>query len=117
MTVTPISPASRIALLMAVRSLARQVLSGPPQLIEMTDGLFTVSWAALVIAWTNPCVGVRGEVDDDLRLGGDGAGDLDVEHDLAVGAVGVVAGGVGPAQDRDGRDRRRRQPEARRSRS
>ena len=35
---------------MAVRSLAVQVLSGPPQLIEMTDGLFTVSWAALVIA-------------------------------------------------------------------
>ena len=34
-------------------------------------------------------VGVGGEVDDDLCAGRDGGGDFDVEHDLAVGAVGV----------------------------
>ena len=34
-------------------------------------------------------VGVGGEVDDDLCAGSDGGGDFDVEHDLAVGAVGV----------------------------
>jgi len=28
--------------------------SGPPQLIEMTDGLFVVSWIAEVIASRNP---------------------------------------------------------------
>ena len=28
--------------------------SGPPQLIEMTDGLFVVSWIAVVIASRKP---------------------------------------------------------------
>src|SRR5216683_1568109 len=45
-------------------------------------------------------VGVGGEVDGDVGAGRDGGGDLDVEHDFAVGAVGV-GGGVLGAVDRD----------------
>ena len=37
-------------------------------------------------------VGVGGEVDDDVCAGCDGGGDFDVEHDFAVGAVGVSWG-------------------------
>src|SRR5262249_51631349 len=55
-TVTPSSAASRRALFIAFFSEVRQLLSGPPQLMEMTEGLFTESWAASVIAWMNPCV-------------------------------------------------------------
>ncbi len=51
-------------------------------------------------------VGVGGEVDDDRRLGGQGAGDLDVEQHLTVGALRVLAGDVGRAVDADGADRR-----------
>src|SRR5882757_6665198 len=45
-------------------------------------------------------VGVGGEVDDDFSAGCYGGGDFDVEHDFAVGAVGV-GGGVFCAVDRD----------------
>src|SRR5262245_19602274 len=33
---------------------AVQLLSGPPQLIEITDGLFVVSWIAMVMASKKP---------------------------------------------------------------
>src|ERR1700730_15432778 len=33
---------------------AVQLLSGPPQLMDMTDGLLVVSWIAIVIASRNP---------------------------------------------------------------
>ena len=45
-------------------------------------------------------VGVGGEVDDDVGSGSDGSCDFDVEHDLAVGAVGV-GGSVLAAVDED----------------
>ena len=45
-----------MALLKAIWSDFRHETSGPPQLMEMTEGLFTASWAALVIAWMNPWV-------------------------------------------------------------
>jgi hypothetical protein len=45
-------------------------------------------------------VGVGSEVDNDVGSGRDGGGDLDVEHDLAVGAVGV-GGRVFAAVDED----------------
>ena len=48
-------------------------------------------------------VGVGGEVDDDLCAGSYGCGDFDVEHDFAVGAVGV-GGRVFAAVDGDGDD-------------
>ncbi len=48
-------------------------------------------------------VGVGGEVDDDLGAGCDGCGDFDVEHDFAVGAVGV-GGRVLAAVDGDSGD-------------
>ena len=48
-------------------------------------------------------VGVGREVDDDLGAGRDGGRHFDVEHDFAVGAVGV-AGGVLAAVYRDRRD-------------
>ena len=49
-------------------------------------------------------VGVGGEVDDDVGAGRDGGGDFDVEHDFAVGAVGV-GGAVFASVDGDGGDR------------
>ena len=51
----------------------------------------------MVIASRKPLVGVRREVDGDAAPGRDRAGHLDVEHHLAVGAVGAgrrVAGAV-----------------------
>ena len=45
-------------------------------------------------------VGVGGEVDDDVGAGSDGGGDFNVEHDFAVGAVGV-GGAVLAAVDED----------------
>ena len=51
-------------------------------------------------------IGVRREVDDDLRGGGDRSGDFDVEHHFAVGAVGI-AGAVCASIDGDGDDLRR----------
>ena len=48
-------------------------------------------------------VGVGCEVDDDIRAGSDCCGDFDIEHDLAVGAVGVGRR-VGAAVYRDGGD-------------
>ena len=53
----------------------------------MTDGWFLVSCTALVIASTQPALRKAGEIDHDLGPWGDRAGDLDVEHHLAVGAV------------------------------
>ena len=47
-----------------------------------------------------------------MALGAIAAGDLDVEHHLAVGAVGVGRV-IAAAVDGDGRDVRNRQPEAR----
>jgi hypothetical protein len=38
----------------AVMACCVQDDSGPPQLIEMTEGLFVVSWAAVVIASRKP---------------------------------------------------------------
>src|SRR6185295_1347256 len=56
-------------------------------------------------------VGVGGEVDDDLRPWRDGAGHLDVEHDLAVGAVRIAGRGVMRTTDRHRGDRRHRDAE------
>ena len=44
-------------------------------------------------------VGVGGEVDDDLGAGSDGGGDFDVEHDFAVGAVGVGGAFLPPSTE------------------
>ena len=55
-------------------------------------------------------IGVGREVDGDARAGRDRSGDLDIEGDLAVGAVGI-AGGVGAAIDRHGNDGGRRDAE------
>ncbi len=68
--------------------------------MEMTLGLFLVSWMACGDGVDEALVGIGGEVDDDVGAGCYGGGDLDVEHDLAVGAVGV-GGGVLAAVDRD----------------
>ena len=56
-------------------------------------------------------VGVGREVDDDLRPRRDGAGYLDVEHDLAVGAVRIAGRRVVRATDRHRGDRRHRDAE------
>src|SRR5258708_23398145 len=51
-------------------------------------------------------VGVGGEIDGDRRSRCHGADDLDIEHHLAIGAVGVAGRRVGAAIDRDGAHRR-----------
>ncbi len=63
---------------------------GAPQLMEMTLGLFLVSWTGGGDGVDETLVGVGGEVDDDVGAGCDGGCDFDVEHDFAVGAVGVA---------------------------
>jgi len=52
--VTPRAAALWQAASIAVMACAVQVDSGPPQLMEMTLGLFVVSWIAVVMASANP---------------------------------------------------------------
>jgi hypothetical protein len=41
-------------------------------------------------------VGIGSEVDGDPGLGRNGTGDLDVEHHLSVGPVGITCRSIGP---------------------
>src|SRR5712671_4986156 len=54
-TVTPSAAAVCRAWSNDVIACSVQLLSGPPQLIEMTDGLLVVSWTAKVTA-SSPCL-------------------------------------------------------------
>ena len=53
-TVTPSVAASLSAAVIAASACAVHVDSAEPQLIEMTDGRFVVSWTAVLIASTKP---------------------------------------------------------------
>src|ERR1700751_1048084 len=53
-TVTPMAAAAWNASSMEVIACCVQDDSGPPQLIEMTEGLFVLSCTAVVIAFRNP---------------------------------------------------------------
>ena len=53
-TVMPMVAAAWNASSMAVMDCEVQVDSGPPQLMEMTDGLLVVSWIAVVMASRKP---------------------------------------------------------------
>src|ERR1700735_374450 len=53
-TVMPSAAAAWNAESKPVKACRVQLDSGPPQLIEMTEGLFTVSWIAVVIASRKP---------------------------------------------------------------
>src|ERR1700733_368525 len=53
-TVMPMVAAAWNASSMAVIACAVQVDSGPPQLMEMTDGRLVVSWIAVVMASRKP---------------------------------------------------------------
>jgi hypothetical protein len=53
-TVTPTAAASWNAWSMAVMAWSVHADSAAPQLIEMTEGLCTLSWTALVTASRNP---------------------------------------------------------------
>ncbi len=55
-TVTPIAAAAWKAWSYCVIACAVQVDSAPPQLIEITEGLLTLSCTAVVIASRKPCV-------------------------------------------------------------
>ena len=54
-TVMPTAAASWNAWSNCCIAWADQLDSGPPQLIEITEGLFTVSWTAWVTASRKPC--------------------------------------------------------------
>src|SRR5258707_13095964 len=49
-------------------------------------------------------VGVRSEINGERRLGRDGAGDFDVQQDLAIGATGITGGFIVAAVHGDGHD-------------
>jgi len=53
--VTPIAVAAVQAFSICVKAEEVQLFSGPPQLMEITDGLLVASLAAVVMASTKPC--------------------------------------------------------------
>ena len=84
-----------------------QVDSAPPQLMEMTEGLFVVSWIARGDGVEKSRVRVRAEIHGNSRLRRDRARHLDVEHHLAVRAVRIAGRAVGRMIDGHRSDRRR----------
>ena len=100
-SVEPLSPAATVMVMpraaadwhaasSALIACAVQLDSGPPQLIEITLGIIgrVVHRAADRI--DEALVGVGREVDNNLCARGDGRRDFDIQHHLAVRAVGVA---------------------------
>src|ERR1019366_3195204 len=68
-TVTPIADAACSALLKLCRDCAVQLDSGPPQLMEITEGLLTVSVAAWLMASRKPASVLGAKRSEERRVG------------------------------------------------
>ena len=91
---------------MAVIACAVQDDSGPPQLMEITDGRLRVVVNRRGDRVEKTGVGVGSEIHRDGRLRRDCAHHFDIEHDLAIRSIRIAGGIVQRMIHGHGHDRR-----------